>query len=171
MKKKNLFTVAVLSFVCILLSACFLSSHFPLSNENNCRLEQIEGTWIKEEKGTDGKIKRETYRIKDYKKCFAAHTDENKVIIFILTKLGSHYFISVLAKEDKILIFKLDFSENELKLLGINRDGMTLADNEIYIRKRNGDNKMKVSQRDLQKWCQKNAKYFTEEIDLFKKVK
>lgn len=153
----------------LICSACLLTSNFPLSNSNNFHEAKLEGTWLCE-KEKDGKKQTETIVISDSgPKYISKSLEDNKIMTFILTKLESYYFISVQTKDRDWWIFRIQFEDNKLLVLGLNEKGLKLS--EKITEQRNKKTYIKISQRELQQWCVKNAKLFTYKLYCYERGK
>ncbi|MBQ4480522.1 MAG: hypothetical protein II943_07780 [Victivallales bacterium] len=180
--KKSIRRFLVLGSFSALLLICFacsyLESNFPLSYSNNCHEERLEGTWI--QKNKDGEVDfYAVIRDKGTKyQVLILPANDNKEVeksafetyTFILTKLDSYYFISVKDDQNKggderpdWLIFRIQFKDNKLLVLELNEEGEKRAKEEDERAYR------KISQRELQQWCVRNANLFTKEAFCFER--
>ena len=163
------FIFGTLSALMLICSSCILLSNFPLSDSNNCHETKLEGTWLREEK-TNGKKQTRTVVITDEGEKYRSKSAEEKNgCSFILTKLDSYYFISIEADDGNWLIFRIRLKDREFTMLGLNDQGLELY-KEISEEK-NKKRYMKISQRELQQWCVRNAELFTVELGCYTKAK
>lgn len=152
--------------VLLICTSCMLLSNFPLSDSNNFHEKMLEGTWVRKME-KNGKKQTETVFITDDGSKYTCNfLEDKKVKHFILTKLESYYFISIkrqAEKEDSSwMIFRLQFKDNKMLVLGLNEEGLKLA--EKIQETRDKKIHMKISQSELQQWCVRNADLFTMEI-------
>lgn len=167
-KLRRLFLFGTFSALLLICSSCILLSDIPLSDANNCHEAKLEGTWVREEM-TNGKKQTRTVVIADSGKKYSIKClEEKKNSNFILTKLESHYFISIEADDGNWLIFRILLKDRKFSMLGLDEKGIELY-NEISEEK--GEKRhIKISQRELQKWCVRNAGLFTTEIYSYNKA-
>ena len=167
---RRLFVLGCISALLLVCFSCSLESNFPLSYLNNCHEARLEGTWICKNKDGEGQLycvirdKGAKYMalllpLNDNKE---VEKSEFETYTFILTKLDSYYFISVKNDngekgEDERPdwdIYRIQFKDNKFLVLGLEFELSEESDEKTY---------RKISQRELQQWCVRNANLFTVE--------
>jgi len=165
---KRLLTVCGAAF-CTVLCACIMTG-YPLSDFNNCSAPQLEGKWIVESRDKNGTQKTTEAEISDAGKVYLWKKKGETDSFFILTKLGTEYFVSVPAEKNSYFIQRIRFDGKEIEVLGLNEEGAKLAENEVYRKKPDGSLEAKFSQKEMQEWCLRNAGKFSTQVYLYRRA-